>query len=41
MTFYEFSDSFRNSQYKDNFTYEGLKTLFDYFNDIEDDIGKK
>ena len=37
-------DDFRNSfsdQYKDNFTYEGKRALFDYLEELEDETGKQ
>lgn len=38
----EFVDSFRNwDTYKDNFSYEGLESLFEYFEDLEDDIDQQ
>lgn len=39
INFDEFRDSFNSSDAcKNNFSYEGLKTLFDYFEDTYDDI---
>ena len=38
----EFINDFRNSEtYKNNFTYEGLEALFNYFEELEDSIGKQ
>lgn len=31
-----FCDAFNNSQYKDNFTYEGKKALFNYIDELEE-----
>lgn len=36
-----FKDAFRNSQYKDNFTYEGLRLLFEYLEQYEQDSGRE
>ena len=37
-------DNFRNtflmSDYKNNFSYDGLTALYDYFSELEDDIGQ-
>lgn len=33
---YEFIDEFRDSQYKNNFSYEGLKALYEYFEEYEE-----
>lgn len=38
---YEFIDEFRNSQYKNNFSYQGLNALFDYLEQLEEDIGEE
>lgn len=37
---YEFRDAFRSIR-PDNFSYEGLEILFDYFEQLEDDIGEE
>ena len=34
----EFFDEFNNSQYKNNFSYEWLNALYDYYNDFEEEI---
>jgi hypothetical protein len=35
----DFIDTFKKSDtYKDNFTYEGLETLFDYLEELESDL---
>lgn len=36
---YEFRDGFEQLR-PDNFSYEGLECLFDYFEELEDDIGE-
>jgi len=37
---YEFADYFNKSEtYKDNFSYEGKKALFDYLTEYEDETG--
>ncbi len=37
----DFIDTFKKSEtYKDNFSYEGLEALFDYMEDLENDIGQ-
>ena len=36
-----FEDAFRSSQYKNNFSYEGLGALFDYLEQYEDDTGEE
>lgn len=35
-----FMDEFNGSQYKNNFSYDGLKALYDYLTDLEDDTGE-
>ena len=38
----QFISWFRGSDtYKNNFSYEGLSTLFDYFEELEQDIGEQ
>lgn len=38
---YQFIDAFRSSNtYKNNFSYEGLKALYDYLWDLSEDIGE-
>ena len=40
VTVYRFVDAFMQSDtYKNNFSYEGLHALFEYFEQLEDDIG--
>lgn len=34
-----FMDEFRDSQYKNNFSYDGLHSLYDYLTDLEEDTG--
>ena len=42
VNFNQFNDWFtRSSSYKDNFSYEGRKALFDYLEELEDDTGEK
>jgi hypothetical protein len=39
---YQFRDTFIQSDtYKDNFTYDGLSVLFDYFEQLEQDTGQE
>ena len=39
---YHFTDWFLSSDtYKNNFSYEGLNSLFDYFEELEEDMGKE
>lgn len=38
---YEFIDEFRGGQYKNNFSYEGLKALFEYFENYEEETGEE
>jgi len=35
---YEFRNAFNNSQYKDNFTYDGLELLFDYLETCDENM---
>tara|TARA_R100000315_G_scaffold48799_1_gene23107 strand:+ start:2566 stop:2883 length:318 start_codon:yes stop_codon:yes gene_type:complete len=42
VTVYRFVDAFMQSDtYKNNFSYEGLHALFDYIQQVEDDIGEE
>ena len=42
VTIYRFRDAFKQSDtYKNNFSYEGLYALFEYFEQLEDDIGEE
>ena len=41
VTKYDFMDAFQNSQYKSNFSYEGLSTLFDYLEDLGAQMGEQ
>jgi len=43
VNFNQFNDWFikDNSNYKNNFSYEGRKALFDYLEKLEDDTGEK
>ena len=38
---YDFKDAFRNGQYKNNFSYEGLGALFEYLEEYEDSTGEQ
>ena len=38
---YEFIDEFRGGQYKSNFSYDGLKALFEYFENYEEETGEE
>jgi uncharacterized alpha/beta hydrolase family protein len=37
----DFLRAFEGSQYKNNFSYEGLTTLYDYFINLEEDTGEE
>ena len=37
---WDFKNSFKESQYKDNYSMEGLYTLYNYLNDLSEDIGE-
>ena len=37
----EFINDFLNSQYKDNFTYNQLEDIFDYYEEMESDTGEE
>jgi len=41
VNFYDFERAFNSSQYKDNFTYDGLKALFSYLEQYEEDCGEE
>ena len=42
VTRFDFVDWFRGSDtYKNNFSYEGLHSLFDYLEEFEEDMGKE
>ena len=42
ITRYEFEDAFNKSDtYKNNFSYEGKKALFEYFEEYEESTGEK
>ena len=42
VTRFDFVDWFRGSDtYKNNFSYDGLNSLFDYLEQFEEDIGKE
>jgi len=36
--FCEFSDYFTQGQYKNNFSYEGLRALYEYLTELEEDL---
>ena len=38
--FCDFTDAFRKMDRKENFSYEGLKVLFDYLERLEEDMGE-
>lgn len=41
LSWYDFSDRFfKSDTYKNNFTYEGLKALFEYLESLEEDTGE-
>jgi len=37
----EFCQEFLNSSYKDNFSYEGLQILYNYFEELEKETGQE
>lgn len=37
----QFIDAFQSSQYKDNFSYEGLCMLYEYLEDLADETGEE
>ena len=39
--FCEFSDAFRDMNRKENFSYDGLKALYDYFTEYEESTGEE
>jgi hypothetical protein len=39
INFNQFYDAFYNSSYKDNFSYDGLRALYDYLISYEEDTG--
>ena len=42
VTVFRFRDAFKKSDtYKNNFSYEGLHALFEYIEQVEDDIGEE
>jgi len=36
----DFKNAFKESQYKNNYSMEGLYTLYNYLNDLSEDIGE-
>ena len=41
INFYEFSQGFVKRHRKENFSYEGLKLIFDYMEDLEESLGEE
>lgn len=41
VNFYNFQDAFHRMDRKSNFSYEGLKALFDYLEQLEKDLGEQ
>jgi hypothetical protein len=41
LTFQDFRDAFEGSSYKNNFTYEGKRALFDYLENYEEETGEQ
>ena len=41
INFYDFERGFVECNRKENFTYEGLRLIFDYLEDLEDDLGEE
>ena len=41
MTEFSFCDWFHKSSYKNQFSYEGLRALYEYLVNLEDDIGEE
>lgn len=39
LTFCEFCDEFRGTQYENNFSYEGKEALYNYLTDLEEETG--
>ena len=40
VTEYSFRNTFLTSDYKNNFSYDGLTALYDYFSELEDELGE-
>ena len=40
VTEYSFRDTFLTSDYKNNFSYDGLTALYDYFSELEADLNE-
>ena len=40
VTLSDFRDAFRSAGRKDQFSYDGLRVIFDYFEELEDSIGE-
>ena len=38
---YSFADAFHGTQYENNFTYEGLKALYTYLDELEEETGEE
>ena len=41
VTFTDFTDAFRNMGRKDQFSYNGLKALYDYLEELENDMNEE
>lgn len=41
VNFSSFTDAFARMDRKDNFSYEGLEALFNYLEELEEDMGKR
>jgi viroplasmin and RNaseH domain-containing protein len=41
INFSQFCDAFHGSQYKENFSYQGKRALFDYLEEYEQDCGNE
>ena len=41
VSLYEFINAFHGTQYENNFTYEGLKALYTYLDELEEETGEE
>ena len=41
VSLYEFTNAFHGTQYENNFTYEGLKALYTYLDELEEETGEE
>ena len=41
VSLYEFTNAFHGTQYENNFTYEGLKALYTYLDELEEKTGEE